>query len=354
MRLNDFIIIGFLSLIGCKDHVTDKIEQPQHKMYVFSNYSNTFYLVNYKTYEVEKEIQLSLADTIICGLMTLSTNRDYLFFGAENLADYPATGYVTYNIKEEKQENLFFTGFSHGIGYFVAAGNASEPGLIYAHFRDLGMLSIDLFEQKVKEVISNEHDFTLDKRIFHSPDKKWIIIKKNWEAIGYTELEFYNSSSGLKNVQFVLNKSNVDSLRIYDWVFSNEKKLFIMYLPGPTRDNRAFLGSYDLNTTKVFRSSLSLPWSLSGYYLSYNSIQNEIYAAGSNGIFYIIDPNSYSLKDSIILSRGGEQSRIVLTPDNTCAFISYSSSESIIVIDLTSRKVIKTISVKGNYYMIIP
>ena len=56
----------------------------------------------------------------------------------------PQLGFAIYNIKKDKLENLFFTKLNYGIGYFIAAGNKSEPGLIYVHFRDFGTYSIDI------------------------------------------------------------------------------------------------------------------------------------------------------------------------------------------------------------------
>ena len=350
------VVIFFLSIeLGCSNPVTKPQDTTtENKMYVYSNSGNTFYLVDYKTFEVVKEIQLDVPDTVSIDGMTLSTNRDYLIFGAQSSFPNPSTGFVVYNIGKEKLENLFFTNLNYGIGYFIAAGNKPEPGLVYAHFRDFGTYSIDLFEQKVKEFISDEHDFDLDKRISHSPDGLWTIVKKNWETTGYTELEFYVSSSGLHNIQFVLNKDNVDSLRIYDWAFLENNKIMVMYLPGPTRDNQASIGSYNLDTKQLYRSSLKFSWSLSGYYLAFSPNRNEVYVVGSSCQFYIIDPDTYSIKDTINLSVGGEQSPIVITPDDNFAFVAYPNSNSIYVIDLNGRKLKKTIYVNEPYNMIIP
>ncbi len=182
-------------------------------------------------------------------------------------------------------------------------------------------------------------------------------MKKNWEGDiygGYTELEFYTANSDLHDLQFVLNKNNEDSLRIYDWAFLNNNKLFIVYLPGPKRKVQAYIGGYDLQTKELYHSSVKFPWSLSGYYLAYSANRNEVYAIGSNGIFYIIDPDTYSIKDNINLTTTGEQSPIVITPDDNFAFIAYPNSNAIFVIDLNNRKVIKRISVNEPYNMIIP
>lgn len=349
-----FNIIFITNLIlGCNQS-TEPGKITENTMYVYSNSGKTFYLIDYKTYEVVKEIQLQISYTVSFDGMRISTNRDYLFFGAQGTFPDPPSGFAIYNIKKNKLENLFFTKLNYGIGYFISAENKSEPALIYVHFRDFGTYSIDLFEQKIKELISDEHNFNLDKRIYNSPDGKWTVVKKNREAVGYTELEFYTLSSGLRDMQFVLNKANADSLRIYDWAFSKNNKLFITYLPGPSRGAQGCIGSYDLETKKLYRSSLKFPWSLSGYYLGYSANRNEIYAIGGYGKFYVMDAETYLIKDTIDLSVKGEQSPILISPDDNFAFVAYPNSNSIFVIDLNSRKVIKTISVKEPYNMIIP
>lgn len=346
----------FLTNNSCEQS-TEIEHDTKNKMYVYSNSGNTFYLVDYKNYNVVKEIQLAKADTVSYDGMQISTNRDYLFFGAQGKFPNPPSGFAIYNIEKDNLANLFFTELNYGVGYFISANDKSEPGLVYVHFRDYGTYSIDLFERKVKEFISNEHDFVLDKRIYNSPDGKWTVVKKNWEGDiygGYTELEFYTKSSGLNDLQFVLNRGNKDSLRVYDWVFLNNDKLLIIYLPGSTRGVQASIGYYDLQKGKLNGSPLKFPWSLSGYYLDYSTNRNEVYVIGSNGHFYVIDPDTYSFKDTINLSIGGEQSPIVISPDDNFAFVAYPGSNSIYVIDLNNRKVIKTISVKEPYNMIIP
>ena len=215
---NTIILSGLGAILyccTCEKHINDT-NNCENKMYVYSNSGNTFYLLDYKSFKVVDYIQLHVADTIACQGMILSTNRDFLYFEAEGQYPSPPFGFAIYNINEEKVDDIFFTNIrAAGPAYFISAQNSSKPGLIYVCFRDLGTYSFDLFEKKMKEIISDEHDFDLDKRIFHSPDGKWTIVKKNWEAVGYTELEFYDSNSGLNDPEFVLNKNNTDSLRIY-------------------------------------------------------------------------------------------------------------------------------------------
>jgi len=348
------IIFIVALMFGCNNQVTEPNNTTPNKMYVYSNYGETFYLVDYKTFEVVKEIKLNVADTTSIQGMTLSTNRDYLIFKAEGLYPSPPLGFALYNIKTDMLENVFFTDYIGGWVYFISAQDNAKPGLIYIHFRDYGTYLYDLFEQKEKEFLDAEHDFTLDKRIYHSPDAKWTVARKNWENTGYTELEFYSANSNMHDLQFVLNKGNKDSLRIYDFKFSKENKLYITFLPGPVRFAKCIFGSYNLETKQLFSSSIKLPWSLSGYNLAYSENRSEAYIVGSSGHFYIIDTETYSPKDTISLPNNGEQSPILISPDENFAFVAYTDSNSLFVIDLNSRKVVKTIIITRPYNMIIP
>src|SRR5674476_503628 len=79
-----FIIFTFIvfMIFGCKNPISDSgnFTNTNNKMYVYSNSGNTFYLLDYKTFEVVKEIQFPVSDTVSYYGMTISTNRDYLFF----------------------------------------------------------------------------------------------------------------------------------------------------------------------------------------------------------------------------------------------------------------------------------
>ncbi len=76
------LVLITLITLGCNSSPTEP-GTTENKMYVYSNFGNTFYLVDYKTFEVVKEIKLNATDTISINGMILSTNRDYLFFKAE-------------------------------------------------------------------------------------------------------------------------------------------------------------------------------------------------------------------------------------------------------------------------------
>ncbi|MFA3784180.1 YncE family protein [Melioribacteraceae bacterium 4301-Me] len=356
--LFNLILISAITF-GCNSSPTEP-GTTENKMYVYSNYGKTFYLLDYKTFEVVKEINLSIPDTITINGMILSTDRKHLFLKVEGQYPSPPFGFAVYNIEGENLENIFFTDFKDAEpAYFIAAQNKTEPGLIYVRFRDFGTYSIDLYEQKIQDFISGEHDFVLDERIYPAIGDEWDVIHKHWSGDikgSFSELEFYLTNSGLHNLQFTLNKNNQDSISIYDFKLSKDNRLFITYQlsDGHSRNIESYFGIYNLETKQLYRSSLKFPWSLSGYFLGYSINRNEVYSIGSDGRFYIIDTNTYIIKDTINLGVSGEQSPIIISPDDNFAFVAYPSSNSIFVIDLNNRKVIKTISVKEPYNMIIP
>ncbi len=366
------IILLTVLIAGCKNSdppsiIDPPIEPPvdtlkttENKMYVYSNSGNTFYLVDYKTFEVLREIQLPVSDTVYYEGMTISTNRDYLFFGTQGSVKPRTTGYAVYNIKEEKFEETFFTDLKYGNGYFIAAENKNEPGLIYVHFRDYGTYSIDVLQQKIIELISVEHYFVLDKRIYTSIDNSWTIIHKHWSGKtkgSFSEIEFYNAESGLRDLEFTLNKNNKDSIEVYDFELSKDKKLLITYQisDGRSRDIESYFGYYDLETKELYRSTLKFEWSLNPYYTAYSPVRDEIYTLGAYDKFYIINTDTYVIKDTVTLvGKIQGSSQILLSPDEGIAFVACPSSNLIFVIDLNSREVIKTIAIKEPYNMVIP
>lgn len=357
-----FVLLQIISyLLGCGDAGTNnRGKTTENKMYVYSNQGNTFYLLDYKTFEVVEEIYLNVPDSVTCNAMTLSMNNDHLFFKA--LTPYPnaSLGFAVYNIGENKLKNIFFTQFHNAEpAYFVSSQNPTTPGLIYVVLRDYGTFSMDLFGQRLVEQISTEHNFNLDKRIYHSPDGKWQVVHKKWSGDitgSFSELWFYSVSSGLHDVQFILNGGDKDSISIYAFKFSNDNKLYISYQlsNGRSRDIESYFGAYDLETKKLHRSSLKFSWSLSGYDVGYSANRKEIYTVGNDGQFYVISSETWSVLDTINIPVRGEQSPISIAPGENAAFVCYPSSNSIFVIDLNVRRVIKVIFLPHPYNIIIP
>ncbi len=356
--LNALIILLLIaSLSGCKDLITNNVKTTENKMYVYPNKGNTFYLVDYKTYEVVREIKLNVPHNTYLFGMILSTNRDHLIFSAHDTTTH-REGFLTYDITNDKMDNIYITDLINiGPERFISGQNRFLQGLVYVYYPDLGIYLLDVFERKVVKLISSENGFNIDKDLFHSPDGKWDVIRKSFGAQAYSEIEVYTANTDFTDLQFVLNQNNKDSIDVYysGIAFSLDNRLFISYQPSGGKYNTAgYIGVYDLNTRQLTRTSLKFPWSLNGYYIAYNSSRNELYDVGNKGIFYIIDTDTYTIKKTINLSVQGQESPIVLSPDKNTAFVAFSDNDKLFVIDLSSGQIIKTISLNHPYKILIP
>lgn len=345
--------------LTCVDAGVTPHNPTKDKMYVYSNTAQRFYLIDYKTFNIVKEIPLVVPEGVSLQGMTLSTNRDHLFFRTWGPYNESPLGFAIYDIGKEEFREMFITELNHpGPVTFIAAEDESTPGLIFAHLRDAGTYTIDLFEKRVVEKIWDEHDFALEKRIYHSPNGQWSVVSKKQHVTGVTELQFHTRNSKLHDLQFVLNENNRDSIWIYDLAFSGvgDEKLHVSYQlsGGRSRDVESYFGGYDLGTRQLTWSPLRFPWSLSGYFLAYGAERNEVYCAGNDGQFYVIDGNTLSIKDTVALAIIGkrEQSPIIITPNESAALIAYNSD--IFMIDLNDHNSLKTIRLEEPYWMIIP
>jgi len=357
MKLKVTLFLMSLLVLHCEDHITDPEPTTDHKMYVYANSGQTLYLVDYTTFDVVKKITLKIPATVSSlGGMQLSTNRDYLVFQAIGHYPDPTFGFALYDIQQERLEKIFLTSMLGG-GYFISAQNAQHPGLFYVHLRDFGTYVMDVFTQSEGVCISEEHGFSLGKRIFHSPNHQWTVVKKNWNIEGYTELEFYLFSSQLQEVAFVLNEGNTDSIAIDDFAFSDKEHLSITYQlsGGRSRDIANYFGEYNLETYEFSRTSLTLPWSLNPYYTAYSPTRDEVYTVGAYDTLYVIQPLAGQVDAKILLpGKVLGPSRTLLSPDEDVAFVSCSNTDAIYVIDLDEKTVVHVIELDHPYNMIIP
>ncbi|MFN2373807.1 MAG: YncE family protein [Cyclonatronaceae bacterium] len=345
---------------------SSKSDVTDHKMYVFSNTAQKFYLIDYRNFEIVKEIPLQMPYEVSeeisrLAFMTLSTGGDHLFFEVTGTWPEPSLGFARYDIGKEEFTGLFYTEFIRsGPTRFIAAQDGSAPGLIFAHLRDYGTYAIDLFEEQVKETISEEHHFRLQKWISHSPDDRWTVVHNIWSGTGgYDEIQFYRKDSGFRDLIFTLSEGGSDSIAIYDFEFSKDgERLFLTYQlsDGRSRNIESYFGSYDLETGKLAESDLRFPWSLNPYYTAYSPKRNEVYTIGAYQEFHILNVETHEREKVIVLSGKTQgSSRIQLTPDENIAFISCALDNSIFVIDLNMREVVHTIDVlERPYIMIIP
>jgi YVTN family beta-propeller protein len=362
IRLFNTLIAALIVILfsGCKKGLVTIYEPTtDNKMFVYPNKGNTFYLVDYKTNEFIREIKLNVPVGIYLLGMYLSTNRDHLIFSADDTANNHQEVFITYDINNDKTDNIYYTGLFNGAVPRVIAGqNQAYPGWIYVNYRDLGLYLIDVFENKIVKQISSEHDFTFEKWLYHSPDGRWDIIVKAFNVLGYTEIELYTANTDYADLQFILNKDNKDSVDAYyvgGLAFSSDNRLFVSYQPSGGKPNTAgYIGVYDLNTLKFNPKLLTFPWSLNGYNIAYNSSHNELYDVGNRGIFYIIDDDKHTIKRTIDLSVQGQESPIVLSPDKNTVYVAFSDNDKLFVIDLPNWQVIKTISLNHPYKIIIP
>ena len=325
-----------------------------NKMYVYSSTGQKFYLIDYRTFALVKEIPLPVPNGVSLYDMAISTNRDYLFFRTWGPYNESPLGFAIYDIGKEEFKESFFTGLIHsGPVNYIAAEDKWAPGVIYAHLRDSGTYAIDLLERRVVEKISDEHAFWLAKKFYHSPDGKWDVVSKDQNAAGFSELQFYAGNSRLRDLRFVLNENNRDSIYAYDLAFSRTgDEVYVLYLHsgGGGSDFESHLGIYDLGTGQLTRSTVR---GLSGYHLAYSPGRNEIYCAGNGGQIYVIDGNTCSTKTAVALPVNATSAPpIVVSPDENSAMI--ACYNDIFVIDLDNRKIIKRISLQGAYWMVIP
>lgn len=95
------------SLFSCDLLNSSDPDTTNHKMYVFSNTAQKFYVIDYRTFRVVKEISLQMPFNVnedLTGLrfMTLSTDRSRLFFEATGTWPDPSLGFAVYDLGKEK------------------------------------------------------------------------------------------------------------------------------------------------------------------------------------------------------------------------------------------------------------
>ncbi len=360
-----FYVFLFTFILVSNNCTGDKLingivtDQPSNnQMVVYPNSGNTLYLVDYNTFEIVRKITVEIPDSIGIDRMCLSTNKDYFVFCA-SLNQPPFSNYIiSYNIAGDSLHNIFPTGLdSVGAPRMTAAYLPDEPGLIYLYSHNVGLYSINFLTEKVT-MISDERNMGVE--FFHSPDNRWIIV---WKYIpggtqpGHTEIEFYNTISGLNNKHFVLNQNNQDVIQIDDLVVSEDNgETFVSIRLPQMRGIANFFGSYDLKTKKLYISPLTFPWSLNPYYIAYSSKRKEVYMVGRQDKFYIIDVSRKDYKLKTVIDLTGKvpgPSRILIRPDENVAFVSCADSDFVLAIDLDRRRILKKIYLEAPYLMLL-
>ncbi len=330
------------------------------KLYVYSN-SNYLDVINTQTFEVEKQINITLPDSMFCDGIGLSTNRDYFIFSVF-VNKVPYHNYIaSLNIKNESVENLFTTGLDTvGTPRIGAALKENEPGLFYLYSHLNGLYAIDFLEQRIKETYIDSARFNEERFFFRSKDKKvvGVLTWYNGEPLDYSDFRISSPKDGINKPQIILNENDKDGIFSDDAVFSaDNKKLFTTYVlsHGRSREIACYFNYYNLHTGEFYKNPIILPWSLNPYYLEYSPKRKEAYTIGGSNILYIIDTENESLKDSVLLvGKNKGPSRLVLRNDENILFISCFDSNMIYVIDLETKGIMKKISLLYPYYLFIP
>lgn len=352
------IFILLFNLCMCDNSTEPRDTTNSTLMAVYPNSGPKITLVDYNTFEVVKQIEVNLPDTLGLNTLCLSSNKEKFIFIA-SIRQPPFSTYIgSYDITRDTVDNIFPTGLDSVSAPRLSAAHISdEPGLIYLYSHRLGLYSIDFIRQEIT-LISEEHDQGLGKFFYFTSDKQLAaILKQDGREPAHAEVEFYHSRSGLTDPLFILNEHNRDSIYISDLVFANNEDEILISIRLPEMRYVANnFGSYNLQTKKLFKSALTFPWSLNPYYLAYSSNRNECYTVGASDKFYIIgtDSSNYYIKTVIDLTAKVEgPSRILVRPDENVAFVSCADTNMVFVIDLETRNVLKTISIESAYLMLI-
>jgi hypothetical protein len=325
-------------------------------MVVYSNSGKKLTIIDCNTFEAVKNITVDVPDSLYITRMCLSTNKEYFIFIASiTVGRYP-TYIITYNIEEGIVSSIFPIGLDTvGAPRLTAAYIQDKPGLLYLYTHNHGLYSIDFNKEEVN-LISDECDQSLGKFFYFTGDKKTCVILKKFGSKSYDEIEFYNTLSELKEIQFVLNQNNKDSISIDDLIFSKDNKIFISIRLPQTKWIENYFGSYDLETKELRKANFTLPWSINAYLLGYSPGRNEIYTVGAQDKLFVIDVSTddYFIKDVIEIPGKVDEctSKIFIRRDEKIAFISCSFSNLVFVIDLDTKQVIKKINIEFPYLML--
>ena len=324
-------------------------------MVVYPNSGSQLTIVDCNTFEIVKNITVDIPDSLYITRMCLSTNKDYFIFISTILEPPYSTYIISYNIELANVCSIFPIGVDTvGAPRLTAANIQDKPGLIYLYTHSHGLYSIDFIKEEIN-LISDECDQGLGKYFYFNDDKTITSILKKFGSKSYAEIEFYNTLSELKEIQFVLNQNNQDSIAISDLVFSKDNKIFISFWPSQLKWIEDYFGSYNLETKELHKANFTLPWSIIPYLLSYSPKRNEIYTVSGLDKFYVIDVSTedYIIRDVIELTGKIEgTSRILVRRDEKIAFVSCSVSNLVFVIDLETKQVIKEIEMEFPYLML--
>ena len=327
-------------------------------IYTYPNIGSIFTVINTKTNQVDKEIEMILPHGIqLYGWCKSSDNNHLIFAGLDTSnTEYPIC-IVDYSISKDTIESIYNTGIPclavPRIGTAIL-DDSDNKVFLYTH--NNGLYIIDF---KIHEIQLLSSEINVGKYFYTFNDCPITIIKKYitsaFISASFTELEFYYNDSTLSQPEFVLNQNDVDSIDVTDIDYSPEKnRIYISYLlsNGRSRNLSVNFGSYDLETLELTKSDFTLPWSSNSYSVTNSDIRNECYVVGANDTVYVIDLTDeiYSIKDKILLeNKTIGPTNSILVPENNIAYFGCSRDNRIYICDLKNNEIIDQLFVERPY-----
>lgn len=358
-RLVGALLYIILTCTLACENPTHPNDLTNYRLYAYPNSGNELYIIDPNTFSLISTLSIPAPDSIGLFGVTFSVDKEYFIFSGMELAPPFAFYIVSYDIKKDSLINMFVTGFdSVGAPRLFPGHNPDEPGLIYLYSHSLGMYSIDFLAQKVLDLISPEHYQGLGKTLKYSLNNKYAgILKKYGGDRSYSEIEIFDTNSGLYEPMTTLNDEDVDSVSVYDFEFSADNQLiYVVYQLSRrrSREIRNYLGVYEINTKTLTTFDIELPWTINPYYMAQSTERKEIYTVGGDDIFYIIDIDNQNIKATVrIEGKTSGASRIAHRDDEEVAFVSCSYDDFIIAIDLDEKEIIRKIVMPRPYLLMI-
>ena len=358
------LLLVFLLVLSC-GRFTPPVEEIKHNLLiVYPNSGNKIYFVDTELNEVKYSKTIFNVDSLSFNRMCVSTDYDNIYFiGHLRTAgnEFPAYA-VKYCISKDSVTNIIPLGINQlGAPRICPVILKHNLEILYLYSSNHGIYSINFASGEIMQL-------TFDKvspiEFYPIPENNWFIVIKELPytnySYAYSELVIYKYNSNLSNIDFTLNKNDVDSIAVLDITYSEKNnKLYITHLSSQQKSigEKGYFSSYDLSTGKLKINSLELPWSSNPYYLEYSAENDECYTIGESSNLYIIglDSLNYYIKETIILDdKTNGPSRVVISPDNTTLYISSYYDNKVFVVDLKNRIVIKAINIEKPYKLKFP
>lgn len=357
------IILIMLTFFGCeRENITNAWPPPGSSMYVWENRGERLTAIDYNALEVQTIVNIGVPDGVQLygGAVCLSTDEKYLVFGG-GLQPSDKHIIVSYDLERGRLHSIYETGLVQtGANRLGPALKADKPGLIYFYSHLTGLFAIDFLDRDIR-IISDERAQGLSKEFYYTLDRNFVIINKSVfdnDSV-YSQLEFYHPENNMGNSPFIFNKSNQDSLLVFDLAFSDENRRVYFSSVRSGFHNKfepRSWGWYEWPSGRLFRSRLRFPYSPNPHKIAFSALRKELYLIGGENVLFIVDAEADSLKTTVTLpgKTTGGASPMVLDPLQERLFISSAGDALISVIDLESKRLTKELIVPRPYRMIIP